>query len=181
MFLAPLLEDLLAQFPFRILNFHSDNGSEYINKVVADILIRLLIRQTKSRPRHSNDNGLVESKNGSVIRKHMGHMHIPQRHARTINQFYRDHLNPYLNYHRPSGFAEEKIDAKGKIRKVYTLYRTPFEALKSHLNASKFLKDSISIEYLETIAKEKSDNECAALMQKAKQELFKSFHQNQKS
>lgn len=181
MFLAPLLEDLLEQFPFTILNFHSDNGSEYINKIVADILRRLLIKQTKSRPRHSNDNGLVESKNGSVIRKHMGHTHIPQQHAEAINQFYREHLNPYVNYHRPSGFAEERINAKGKIKKVYTLYRTPYETLKGHLNASKFLKDGISFQILEKIAHEKSDNACATLMQKVKVELFKSFHQNQKS
>ena len=40
------------------------------------LLNKLLIEQTKSRPRHSNDNGLVESKNGAVIRKHMGYTHI---------------------------------------------------------------------------------------------------------
>ncbi len=50
----------------------SDNGSEYINHTVADLLNKLLVEQTKSRPRHSNDNGLVECKNGAVVRKHMG-------------------------------------------------------------------------------------------------------------
>ena len=74
-FLLPLLEDLIEQFPFKIINFHSDNGSEYINQQVADLLNRLAIKQTKSRSRHSNDNALAESKNGSVIRKHMGYAH----------------------------------------------------------------------------------------------------------
>jgi transposase InsO family protein len=94
--LTPLLEDLIEQYPFRILGFHSDNGSEYINKVVAQLLNKLLIGQTKSRARHCNDNALVEGKNGSVIRKTTGRMHIPQKYAAAINEFYKDHLNVYL-------------------------------------------------------------------------------------
>lgn len=83
-YLKPLLEALLAQYPFRIYGFHSDNGSEFINKVVAKLLNKLLIDQTKSRARHSHDNALVEGKNGSIIRKHMGYMHIPGRYAQAI-------------------------------------------------------------------------------------------------
>ena len=63
---------MLEQFPFRIRGFHSDNGSEFINYTVAGLLNKLLIEQTKSRRTHSGDNGLVESKNGAVIRKHLG-------------------------------------------------------------------------------------------------------------
>ena len=83
---------MLEQFPFRILGFHSDNGSEFINHKVETLLNKLLIEQTKSRPRHSNDNGLVESKNGAVIRKHMGFDHIASKHADSINVFYRGAL-----------------------------------------------------------------------------------------
>lgn len=171
-YLKPILKAALSQFPFRIYGFHSDNGSEYINKVVAELLNKLLIEQTKSRSRHTNDNGLVESKNGSIIRKHMGYWHIPQRHAEAINRFYENYFNPYLNYHRPCGFATETISEKGKIKKAYDVYLTPFEALKTRLNASNFLKDGITPEKLDKIAKERSDNEFAASMQKAKVELF---------
>jgi transposase InsO family protein len=72
-YLVPILEAMLAQFPFQIRGFHSDNGSEFINHTVEKLLNKLLIEQTKSRPRHSNDNGLVECKNGAVVRKHMGY------------------------------------------------------------------------------------------------------------
>jgi transposase InsO family protein len=75
-YLLPVVEGMLAQFPFRIQGFHSDNGSEFINHTVAKLLNKLRIEQTKSRPRHSNDNGLVECKNGAVVRKHMGYTHI---------------------------------------------------------------------------------------------------------
>jgi transposase InsO family protein len=80
---------MLRQFPFRILGFHSDNGSEFINKTVAQLLEKLLIEQTKSRPRQSGDNGLVETKNGAVIRKHIGYGYIDAGHADRINDFYR--------------------------------------------------------------------------------------------
>lgn len=174
-YLEPLLISALDQFPFRVLGFHSDGGSEYINMVVARLLNKLMIQQTKSRPRHCNDNALAETKNGSVIRKHMGYMHIPQPHAAVINRFYEEHFNGYLNFHRPCGFATEIISEKGRIRKVYDLYRTPFEALVGHPDALKFLKKDISLEKLNTAAHMMSDNACAAVMQKAKQELFKSF------
>ena len=82
-YLIPVLEEMLASFPFPIRGFHSDNGSEYINRHVAEMLNKLLIEEhTKSRSRNSNDNAQAESKNGSIVRKHLGYSHIPQRFAR---------------------------------------------------------------------------------------------------
>ena len=71
--MVPVLESMLVQFPFIIKGFHSDNGSEFVNKTVAALLNKLLIRFTKSTARHTNDNSLVESKNGSVVRKQLGY------------------------------------------------------------------------------------------------------------
>lgn len=172
MYLAPLLEKLLVEFPFRIFGFHSDNGSEYINGVVAKLLQKLLIEQTKSRPRRSNDNGLVESKNGGIIRKHMGYIHIARKCAGLINKFYGTHMNRYLNFHRPSGFATDIADGKGKVKKKYETYLTPFEKLRTLPDWEQCLKPEVTKESLEAIERKESDNECAALMQKAKLELF---------
>lgn len=174
-FLLPLLEDLIKQFPSKIINFHSDNGSEYINRRVAELLNRLLIKQTKSRSRHSNDNALAESKNGSVIRKHMGYVHIQSKHAEAINDFYKKYFNVYLNYHRPCGFSTDTIDAKGKIKKKYDQYLTPYEKLLSLKNPEQYLREGVILQALKEIAEEKSDNEYAELMQKEKAKLFKSF------
>ena len=46
-----MLAAMLQQFPFRVRGFHSDNGSEFVNHIVAKLLNKLLIAQTKSRPR----------------------------------------------------------------------------------------------------------------------------------
>ena len=54
-FLCPVLEEMLCQFPFVIKGFHTDNGSEFINRPVAELLDKLQARFTKSRPRQSND------------------------------------------------------------------------------------------------------------------------------
>jgi hypothetical protein len=108
----------------RILSFHSDNGSEFINRIVARLLNKLLIEQTRRRPRHSNDNGLAETKNGAVIRKHMGYGYIPAGQAVRMQQFYTAYFNPYLNYHRECAQADITFDEKGRRRCLYRRYQT---------------------------------------------------------
>jgi len=176
-YLEALLEDLLSILPFKIINFHTDNGSEYINKTVSRLLNKILARQTKSRARHCNDNALVEGKNGSVIRKHMGYIHIPSNFAKFVNQFYKEYFNIYLSYHRPSGFPTIVENRKGKLKKIYRQedYMVPYEKLKSLKNAKQYLKEGVSFEELDKIAYCKSDNDFAEEMQKAKEKLFKDF------
>ena len=171
-YLLPLLEDLLDQFPFMIINFHSDNGSEYINKVVAGLLNKLLISQTKCRPRHSNDNGLVEGKNNFVIRKHIGYRFIAKGYAKNFNEFYKSCFNTYLNFHRPCGYPTIITDKRGKEKKIYNTYLTPYQKLKSMKNAKQYLKQNITFVQLDKIAYEKSDNEFAEFMQQEKDKLF---------
>ena len=124
-YLKPVLEDLYVLCPFRIINFHSDNGSEYINKVVAGILNRLRIKQTKSRPRRHNDNALVETKMAPLSANTSGIsiFRQPEENASTLNQFSQNWFIPYLNYHRPCGFATTKVIIR-KRKKIYDTYLT---------------------------------------------------------
>jgi len=173
-YLEPVLESMLAGFPFVIRGFHCDNGSEFINKTVAKLLNKLLIRFTKSRPRHTNDNGLVESKNGSVVRKQLGYVHIPQVYATTINQYHRGFLNIYINFHRPCFFAVSVIDHRGKIKKTYPYQEmmTPYDKLKSLAEVQSYLKAGVTLQQLDDIANQMSDNEFAERMVKARSNLF---------
>ena len=163
---------MLAQYPFQILGFHSDNGSEYINHQVAGMLNKLLIEQTKSRPRHSNDNGLAESKNGAVIRKLIGYGYIAPEHAGRINEFYQQHLNLYLNFHRPCAQAEVTIDAKGKQKRVYKKWATPWEVFAAMPKAADYLKKGQTLAQLAQLAQSESDTACALRMQTARRKLF---------
>lgn len=174
-FLSPLLEELLLRFPFLILNFHSDNGSEYINYQVAAMLEKMRIDQTKSMARRSTNNALVEGKNGAIIRKHMGHSYIQKKNAKSINIFFREQMDEYLNFHRPCGFATDYTDLKGKINKKYETYITPYEKLISISSFEQYLKPNVSTSFLSDFSKRQSDNESAEKMQIAKTKLFKNF------
>lgn len=171
-YLKPVLEGMLRQFPFRIKGFHTDNGSEFINRTVAELLNKLLIEQTKSRPRQSGDNGLVETKNGAVIRKHIGYGYIDAGHADRINSFYREYLNPYLNYHRPCAQADVEIDEKGRKHVRYKRYQTPLETLLALPHPAQYLRPGMSTNALKRIAAAISDTEAARRMQQAKAKLF---------
>jgi transposase InsO family protein len=177
--LMPVLEAMMEQFPFHIRGFHSDNGSEFINHTVAKLLNKLLAEQTKSRPRQSNDNGLAECKNGAVVRKHMGYGHIRGEHAEAINEFYRKHFNPYLNFHRPCGVPEVVTSAKGKQRRIYRWYATPWEILRQLPDLARYLRPELTEEEMNQRAGRESDTASARTMQKEKQKLFASFGRRQ--
>ncbi len=178
-YLIPVLESLIDSFPFIIKGFHADNGSEYINQRVADLLNKLLIELTKSRSRRTNDNALVESKNGSIVRKHLGYHHIAQKWASLINEFNQKYLNPYINYHRPCFFPVVTIDAKGKQKKTYPYkaMMTPYEKLKSLPDANQCLKPGLTLKQLNDSALAISDNEAAQQLNEARKQLFKTIHE----
>ena len=175
LWLLPVLEAILAQFPFVIRGFHSDNGSEFINYSVARLLGKLLIEQTKSRAYHTGDNGLVESKNGAIIRKYIGYGHIEARHAEAMDQFHRQHLNPYVNFHRPCAVPRVITQANGKRLRVYERWATPFELLRELPRGEGMLRPGIKVAELEQFAQAQSDTEAALAMQRAKRQLFASF------
>ena len=174
-FLQPALEEALVSFPFRILNFHSDNGSEYVNKTVARLLDKLLIDQTKSRSRQTNDNALVEGKNAAVVRKWMGRIHIPKGNAASINEFYRRFLNPYLNFHRHCAYPTDYVDAKGKVRKKYETYLTPCQKLLSLPDIGSCLRPGVTKESLEKEAGRLTHLASAQETQKERSKLFKAM------
>jgi hypothetical protein len=139
---------------------------------VAKLLNKWMIEQTKSRPRHSNDNGLAETKNGAILRKHMGWGYIEAAQADRIHQFYTAYLNPYLNYHRPCAQADVETDSKGRTIRHY---QTPLETLSALPRPQQYLRPGLSLSTLERIAKTMSDIEAAQRIQQAKRKLFSQF------
>jgi transposase InsO family protein len=176
LWLMPVLEALLRQFPFAIRGFHSDNGSEFINYNVARLLDKLRIEQTKSRAHHTGDNGLVESKNGAIIRKHIGFGHIDAQHAEAMDRFHREHLNPYINFHRPCAVPKILTAANGKRRRVYERWATPFELFRELPRCESYLRPHVALAELDRFAQAQSDTEAALDMQRAKRKLFQGFH-----
>ena len=175
--LLSVIEQMLAQFPFEILGFHADNGSEYVNHKVARMLEKLRIEFTRSRPRHSNDNGLAETKNGAVVRKEFGYEHIHRRHAARFDTYCREYLNPFLNFHRPCLFATELADPKkpGRIKRVYRPRdaMTPLDKLTSLPGAADFLRAGVTLLELQQLARALTDVQAAEELNEARQALFR--------
>ena len=175
-FLVPRLEALLSAFPFRITAFHADNGSEYVNRQVAGLLNNLHIGTfTRSRPRHCNDNALVESKNGSVVRRWLGHFHVPHALVPQVNAFLDDALAPFLNFHRPCLFPTEVAGPNGRIKRRYRQQdvATPYEKFKSLPGPERFLRPGVTFETLDQLATAASDLDAAKTVQRARDDLLR--------
>ena len=175
-FLVPRLEALLSAFPFAIHAFHADNGSEYVNGRVAALLNQLHIGVfTKSRPRHPNDNALVETKNGSVVRKWLGHVHVPHALVPQVNAFLHDHLCPFLNFHRPCLFPTEVTSPTGRVRRRYRQQdvATPHERFNALPGAEAFLRPGVTLGALDRLAAATTDLAAAQAVRRARDELFR--------
>jgi len=175
-FLVPVLEGLIEAFPFAVKGFHADNGSEYVNQHVAELLNKLHVGDfTKSRARRSNDNALVEGKNGSVVRKWLGHGHIPKAFAAEVNDFTQGALSPYLNFHRPCLFPTEVEDDKGRRKRRYRDedVATPYERLRSLPDAEGWLRPGVTFEQLDAMAFAQTDLEAAKAVGAERSELFR--------
>ena len=179
-YMVPVLKDLISAFPFTVKAFHADNGSEYINREVADLLNRLHIPTfTKSRPRRSNDNALVESKNGSIVRRWLGHIHVSHDLVPQLDAFLRDSLCPLLNFHRPCLFPTEVTSASGRVRKTYRQddVATPYQHFRSLAGAEDFLRPGVTFEALDQLASATSDLDAAKGVQRARDALFRAIGQ----
>ena len=175
-FVQPALRQVLEQtFPFEIRGLHADNGSEFVNHATEKLLHELEVEFTRSRARHSNDNGLVESKNASVVRKQFGFGPIPIDFYRDINGFAAGVLAEHLNFHRPCWFPQEVIDGKGRIIRRYRPQdlMTPYEKLRSLPDAAAFLRPDVTLEQLAVQARRLSDNDSAARLLRERKKLFK--------
>lgn len=115
----------------------------------------------------------MEAKNGAVIRKHLGYGYIDAQHATAITEFYRDQLNPYVNFHRPCAVPEQRLLGNGRIQRVYRRWATPWELLQAVPRLQEVLRPGVTVEALQALAAEQCDTEAALSMQQAKRELFR--------
>ncbi len=72
---------------------------------------------------------------------------------------------------------ERVSNAKGKEKRVYRWYATPWQILRQLPDLARHLKSDITIENLDRQAQASSDMEAARKMQHAKRELFANLRQ----
>ena len=161
----------------RSLDKHeSVNGGEYVNRQVAALLNKLHIGTfTKSRPHHCNDNALVETKNGTIVRKWLGHIHVPHALVPHVNDFLQHALCPLLNFHRPCLFATEITGPNGRVKRRYRQedVATPYEKFKALPGIEGFLRPGVTFKALDRLAAAATDLDAAKAVQRARDELFR--------
>ena len=111
--LRPVIRQVLEGFPCVILGCHAEHGSESIHDQVAAWVETQRSARTTSRPRQSNDHAVADSKNGAVVRKHLGEAPRPHPWAAQVNACGAQALNPYVNVSRPCFFPETRTEANG--------------------------------------------------------------------
>ena len=198
-FLVPVLEEMLVTLPFVVVGFHADNASRRDAPVPSTSTARSRRCSTSCTCRTSRSRGRgaptttpwsmpavpAGCKNASVVRKWLGHDHIPQRFAPAVNAdrlrsaFAQGVLTPYLSHHHPCLFATEVRDGRGEVRRRYRRrdVATPYEKLKSLPDAERFLKPGVTFADLDEIAYAVSDLEANRRANRARDELFRTIGQ----
>ncbi len=133
------------------------------------LLNKLHVRDfTKSRPRRSTDNALVESKNAHALRRFLGRAHIPQRFAPLLNAFVRQHLSPFLNDHRPCLLPSQRVYRPAEVC-------TPYAKFRSLPDATVSLKPGLSFATLDAQAHAMSGLQASRALNAARDPLFLSI------
>ena len=126
------IEELQQWFPFDLVIFDSDCGSEFINHDVAGWLQARDIEQTRSRPYQKNDQAHVESKNNHVVRKHAFYWRYDTVEELTLlNRLWRL-VSLRLNFFTPTKKAVGyTTTADGRKKRIYDKPKTPWQRLQA--------------------------------------------------
>jgi hypothetical protein len=117
--------------PFKITGFHSDNGSELINRDAVNWReTAKTLGLSRSRSWHKNDNCFAGQKNNAFVRNYVGYWRYDTREERdTLNRVYR-FLCPQVNFFIPDRNLVSRSGAGSKIARVYDkALKTPYRRL----------------------------------------------------
>lgn len=120
---------IATRLPMPLHAWHSDNGSEFLNRALVNWCRRHHIDVSRGRPYRKNDQAWVEQKNGAIIRRLVGYDRLASRAAfRALEPLY-GLLRRYLNFLRPVRKLVSKRRVGAKIVKRYDAAQTPYQRL----------------------------------------------------
>jgi hypothetical protein len=124
--------ELQQWFPFAMIVFDSDCGSEFINHEVAGWLQARDIAQTRSRPYQKNDQAHVESKNNHVVRKHAFYWRYDTaEELELLGRLWRL-VSLRLNFFTPTRKAVGyTTTADGRKKRIYDKPATPWQRVQA--------------------------------------------------
>jgi retron-type reverse transcriptase len=140
---ADALDRLRTTMPFPLRGIDSDNGSEFINDTLLAYCGRLAIEFTRSRPHRKNDQAWVEQKNGSVVRRLVGHGRLQGlRAVEALARLY-SAARLFVNFFQPSFKLADKNRVGSRIRKRYHPPKTPCARLLASPSIDEGMKERL--------------------------------------
>lgn len=118
---------LRERLPFPLREWHTDNGSEFINQVLIPWCRREGIRVTRGRGYRKNDQAWVEQKNWLVVRRLVGYDRYSSRAAYGLLQRLYGLLRLHHNFFRPVRKLLRKERHGAKVLKRYDAAQTPYQ------------------------------------------------------
>ncbi len=123
------LDILQMEMPMPLLGIDTDNDGAFINETLINYCSDNGIEFTRSRPYRKNDQAWIEQKNGSVVRRLVGHARFQGMHAaQTLAKLYRAGLQ-HVNFFEPSFKLISKRREGSKTIKKYDSPTTPCDRL----------------------------------------------------
>jgi Integrase core domain len=116
-----------TRLPFPLREWHSDNGSEFINTVLLKWCRHAGIRFTRGRPYRKNDQAWVEQRNWLAVRRLIGYDRYTSRPAFAVLARLYSLLRLQLNFFRPVRKLVSKQRMGAQIVKHYDRPLTPYQ------------------------------------------------------
>jgi transposase InsO family protein len=145
------LKELEEKVPFQMKDFHTDNGSEFLNWALHEHLNGRPVKLpwTRSRAYRKNDNAHCEQKNWTHVRQLFGHERFehPELVA-LMNDLYEKEWSQFTNHFKPT-FKLLKRDKRGsKTVRIYEKTpQTPYQRLMDSPDIAEATKAALRQEH----------------------------------
>lgn len=142
------MEAMDTDAPFKVVEWHPDSGSEFVNWHCLDWCEKRGQKLTRSRPNRKNDNCFVEERNGHVVRRWVGYARFDAAEVvGAVNAVY-NALTPYLNHFAASRrtVSKERVGSKWKITRE-GVAMTPYQRVLARPDVSDEVKAALKKEH----------------------------------
>lgn len=141
---------LRSRFPFPIISFHSDGGSEFINEEFFEFLAnpKDFVTQTHGRAYKKNDQARVEQRNWTHVRGIFGYERISTDYlVELMNDIYSKEWRLYNNFFIATKKQIEKTRVGAKFKRKFDKPRTPYQRVLDDPTVSDFQKEQLRTTY----------------------------------
>lgn len=145
------LRELEKVVPYEMKDFHTDNGTEFLNWALHRHLKGRAepMRWTRSRSFRKNDNAHCEQKNWTHVRQLFGHERFGHAElAPLMNDLYENEWSRFTNHFKPTFKLLRREKKDGRTKRIYEKKpKTPYQRLLDSPDIPQATKDRLRAEH----------------------------------